>query len=1150
MFTYQTQVDMNEVYGRGRYVEETGVIPALDLTNSAKVLRSGNDPIGPKSKTVTLPSITPLKKEAGTINSSGVFTAASSNTITSGEDIYWKLTVNVGEYNKYLNSLTLHDTIPAGLSVEVTDIVIKNTAGNIVTGTITDPAGVPLTGKITGEKTFVITLPKNGTAYENTYTITYKSTVDPAYFNGENGTDLSYKDIKNTAWLKFTWEPPGGSGGGMPGGETLETPHLDVTAKISARLITKSGAYVKTTPGDYITDTTDNRQGIITWTLTINPHKVDIKEGKITDTLPNGLTYTGNFKVTGVVQENGTSLTSGTAFANIAAKITAAASGNPLTIDVGAIGKNTVTVTFDTQIINPDVYSKNYPDGADDTKFTNKVTFNCETTDGLELKTDTSAQVTVKSMVLEKTSDATKYDYKNQTITWIITVNHNEMNMKDAYLIDTLPPYCSYKNITSSAGLASIPSVETGKDQDGNTTLKIPLDTINGKVTITLVTKVDVNHPDFIELTKANAVVEIKNNVSLYHDGYPGQVVATATASSKVNTTLLTKTGDFVKTAKDNDTVNYAIWLNPTQLIIKDNGYINYSVIDTIPAGLRLSLSTTSKVSLYYANVTADKNGVLSFTKGNPVAGADWSWSYDPPATNADKSTLTVKMADSQSYILEYACDVWGPGTDNYKKYKNEIYYNGHKNETSYKTEKTVEVSGGGTATVTVTARTTYIELIKTDAQTGKLMPGVSFVLIAPGGGTIGPVTTDAKGEAIFEGLLQNTTYTLRETTPAGYITMQDKVITTGTTINPIPTQTILNERGGVNIAIMKVDKAGNRPLSGAQFTLTNIDVGSTNYGTVYTAISGNNGYAEWRVPFGTYTLKETKAPNNYLLNGDTFTVIVDNDGSYTIINDTTGQRLANDFSGNAQIVNTRITSYSVSLQKVSSATGNPALAGATFALKVGETTRYTATSGSSGAVTFRDVAPGTYTLEETSAPTGYTKSSNTYTVTVADNGSYTITNKDGAVVGNSSGLTLTVINTYNSPIIDPTRPGTDPPPTTTTDPPVVTPPEVTPPTVPEYTEPQIPEPTTPTPPEREGSTMQPNEDGTWTEIGPDGTPLGTWRYDPELEEWIFDPIVPLANLPQTGSLYSYQLLIFVLLCGIMLILAGFALKRRGLEKK
>ena len=53
--------------------------------------------------------------------------------------------------------------------------------------------------------------------------------------------------------------------------------------------------------------------------------------------------------------------------------------------------------------------------------------------------------------------------------------------------------------------------------------------------------------------------------------------------------------------------------------------------------------------------------------------------------------------------------------------------------------------------------------------------------------------------------------------------------------------------------------------------------------------------------------------------------------------------------------------------------------------------------------------------------------------------------------------------------------------------------------------------------------TTVPNDDGSYTELDENGVPLGTWTWDEELEEWIFEAAVPLAGLvPATGDRADY----------------------------
>lgn len=90
---------------------------------------------------------------------------------------------------------------------------------------------------------------------------------------------------------------------------------------------------------------------------------------------------------------------------------------------------------------------------------------------------------------------------------------------------------------------------------------------------------------------------------------------------------------------------------------------------------------------------------------------------------------------------------------------------------------------------------------------------------------------------------------------------------------------------------IVKVSSNSNDvKLEGAAFTLTD----TKNPATTYTGTSESGGVVIWKdadnndvsmIPEGTYTLKETKAPGNYALSEETWTIIVGKDGSLTVTN-------------------------------------------------------------------------------------------------------------------------------------------------------------------------------------------------------------------------------------------------------------------------
>ena len=77
-------------------------------------------------------------------------------------------------------------------------------------------------------------------------------------------------------------------------------------------------------------------------------------------------------------------------------------------------------------------------------------------------------------------------------------------------------------------------------------------------------------------------------------------------------------------------------------------------------------------------------------------------------------------------------------------------------------------------------------------------------------------------------------------------------------------------------IEIKKISTSGGT-LSGAEFA-----VEDDSHSVYYTATSGSDGIARFSLMNGTYTLKETKAPNGYVKRTDTWRITV-NDGNYTI---------------------------------------------------------------------------------------------------------------------------------------------------------------------------------------------------------------------------------------------------------------------------
>ena len=160
------------------------------------------------------------------------------------------------------------------------------------------------------------------------------------------------------------------------------------------------------------------------------------------------------------------------------------------------------------------------------------------------------------------------------------------------------------------------------------------------------------------------------------------------------------------------------------------------------------------------------------------------------------------------------------------------------------------------------------------------------------------------------------------------------------------------------NIAIVKKDSKNNKPIRDAEFTLYNSD-GETVI-TLATDADGKLTFAD--IPYGDYTVKETKAPKGYIRDKKTYPVTVRNDGETLVVsNRSDGTFREKPIEGTIEII------------KIDEKTNKP-LAGAEFTLynAKGKVVQVVVT-GDDGKAIFADVRYGNYTVVETKAPDKYT---------------------------------------------------------------------------------------------------------------------------------------------------------------------------------
>lgn len=261
----------------------------------------------------------------------------------------------------------------------------------------------------------------------------------------------------------------------------------------------------------------------------------------------------------------------------------------------------------------------------------------------------------------------------------------------------------------------------------------------------------------------------------------------------------------------------------------------------------------------------------------------------------------------------------------------------------------------------------TNVSLMKTDAATGLGLPGAEITVYDKNGKTVATVTTGNDGSAITDKLAAGS-YTFKETkAPAGYLISNQSfsfIINVDGTISG--DTSFSNEQ--TKVILSKIDATTKIPLADAEITI--FDNSGNIVSTTITGADGKTSIAG--LPVGSYTFKETKAPEGYLISDETFSFIINSDGSVS------GDDTISDF----KLIN-EPDFGSIELMKIDD-NFNP-LAGAEFGLynPVGTLIK-TAVSNDEGLVRFIEVPFGSYTVRETAAPEGYALSDTESTVAVS----------------------------------------------------------------------------------------------------------------------------------------------------------------------
>ncbi len=284
-------------------------------------------------------------------------------------------------------------------------------------------------------------------------------------------------------------------------------------------------------------------------------------------------------------------------------------------------------------------------------------------------------------------------------------------------------------------------------------------------------------------------------------------------------------------------------------------------------------------------------------------------------------------------------------------------------------------------AFIEVTNWPTAVLVIKIDGSSEGFMSGVGFQLLDADGEIVDEWVTEDEPHEIT-GLLIGETYTLRETdTPDGYIPAEeitfvlsaDGTLTVGEETLYEPVVEVVNRQ--TRVSVSKTDIASGEELAGATIRILNSEGNVVEEWT-----SGTEAHEVEGLLIGVeYTLKETVAPDGYIIAAETL-FIIGEDGTVTTTGETT-----TDEDGNTVIL-IKDAKTKVSVSKVDIADGSE-LEGAHIQVLDSEGNVVEEWDSISDVHEIEGLKTGEeYTLREMVAPEGYTIATET-TFTIDETG-------------------------------------------------------------------------------------------------------------------------------------------------------------------
>ncbi|MED2764815.1 VaFE repeat-containing surface-anchored protein [Bacillus thuringiensis] len=169
------------------------------------------------------------------------------------------------------------------------------------------------------------------------------------------------------------------------------------------------------------------------------------------------------------------------------------------------------------------------------------------------------------------------------------------------------------------------------------------------------------------------------------------------------------------------------------------------------------------------------------------------------------------------------------------------------------------------------------VKLLKVDNEDiSKKLEGAVFELKDESGKVVGEYKTDKNGEINVKDLAYGKYSFVEKTSPHGYVLVKEPIMFEIKEHGKIIELLAVNHHIKGDLEITKVDVAdGNNKLPNAEFTIYN-EAGKE----VVKGKTDDKGIAKFeKLPFGKYTYKETVAPKGYVLNEETFSFEIKENG-------------------------------------------------------------------------------------------------------------------------------------------------------------------------------------------------------------------------------------------------------------------------------